>query len=551
VTHEEAFLTDILLNPEDDALRLIFADWLDDHGRPERAEFIRTQVALARRATDDPVRPALEERVADLLADHGTHWRAPLDALGVTRAEFKRGHIEEVCFSRAAPAESVRAVLRAAPVRQLRLWEADLVCILDLARSQEMARLRELTVRSRPRHRIGPTGAAALAASPHLGGLESLAVCGDPIGLGGVRALVAPRAFPALRELTLHCADLGDDSAFVLAQSPLLGRLRVLNLGWNQLTPAGLAAILASPGCAGLERLGLDDNSFNDAQPARLLAGARHLTRLAELDLGCSRLGTEGAAALASAPRLASVRRLMVQHCGLGDDGVRILSRSPHLAGLRELWLCNNGLTAAGVAALGRATFWPGLRKLTLNDDGLTDDALEAMSDSPALNELMIWSAPVTRRGLGAIAGKSLHALERLDLSRLGLNGGDALRRLLSGPGLSALKSLRLSENGLDADGATALAASPRLAGLTCLSLTDEGIGAEGARSLALSPNAAGLRQLHLCGCEIGDEGAAALADSPYLGGLRELELYRNGISLSGAERLRTRFGVRVRLVVQ
>ena len=38
----------VLDSPEDDAPRLIYADWLDEHGRPDRAEFIRVQCAMDR-----------------------------------------------------------------------------------------------------------------------------------------------------------------------------------------------------------------------------------------------------------------------------------------------------------------------------------------------------------------------------------------------------------------------------------------------------------------------------------------------------------------------
>ena len=51
LTAEAAFLADILADPSDDAPRLIFADWLEDGGRPERAELIRLQIARER----DPV----------------------------------------------------------------------------------------------------------------------------------------------------------------------------------------------------------------------------------------------------------------------------------------------------------------------------------------------------------------------------------------------------------------------------------------------------------------------------------------------------------------
>lgn len=47
-----AFLYEICERPHDDDVRLIYADWLEDHGQPERAEFIRDQIA-------DPTRHAI------------------------------------------------------------------------------------------------------------------------------------------------------------------------------------------------------------------------------------------------------------------------------------------------------------------------------------------------------------------------------------------------------------------------------------------------------------------------------------------------------------
>ncbi len=43
---EEALLKAILCDPEDDAPRLIYADWLDGEGHSDRAEFIRVQIGL-------------------------------------------------------------------------------------------------------------------------------------------------------------------------------------------------------------------------------------------------------------------------------------------------------------------------------------------------------------------------------------------------------------------------------------------------------------------------------------------------------------------------
>ena len=45
---EQALLQAVLDDPEDDGIRLIYADWLEEHGRAERAAFIRAQIEDAR-----------------------------------------------------------------------------------------------------------------------------------------------------------------------------------------------------------------------------------------------------------------------------------------------------------------------------------------------------------------------------------------------------------------------------------------------------------------------------------------------------------------------
>jgi uncharacterized protein (TIGR02996 family) len=73
--------------PDDDAPRLVYADWLDEHGQPERAEFIRVQCGLARTET-----PALLKRETELLAAHHDAFAGPLAAPGL-RFRFRRGFI--------------------------------------------------------------------------------------------------------------------------------------------------------------------------------------------------------------------------------------------------------------------------------------------------------------------------------------------------------------------------------------------------------------------------------------------------------------------------
>lgn len=48
MTDEAALLAAVLAAPADDAPRLVYADWLEEQGQEDRAEFIRTGVELAR-----------------------------------------------------------------------------------------------------------------------------------------------------------------------------------------------------------------------------------------------------------------------------------------------------------------------------------------------------------------------------------------------------------------------------------------------------------------------------------------------------------------------
>ena len=74
----EDFIQEILADPENDEIRLVCADWYEEHGQAERAEFIRAQVELARPDTEDDRRRRLQQRARDLLAAHAEEWARPL-----------------------------------------------------------------------------------------------------------------------------------------------------------------------------------------------------------------------------------------------------------------------------------------------------------------------------------------------------------------------------------------------------------------------------------------------------------------------------------------
>src|SRR5437870_4931167 len=83
MSDQAALLAAICAHPDDDTLRLVYADWLDENlpdampspaaGPSARAEYIRVQCRLARQPLDDPDYPELLEREEDLAGWLQTH----------------------------------------------------------------------------------------------------------------------------------------------------------------------------------------------------------------------------------------------------------------------------------------------------------------------------------------------------------------------------------------------------------------------------------------------------------------------------------------------
>ncbi len=267
-TTEQAFLSDIRASP-DDGVRLIYADWLQENGQPQRAEFIRVQVELARLADDDPRRKALADRQDELLAAHGDEWR-PVREWGAVRATFHRGFVEEVSV---ATANECEAALLAAPIRRLHLRNADGNDLARLARIPEFTQLRDLTV-------FPPYGsrlkALAFVRSTRLAGLTAVCRCTRSTAPEVVNALGLSKNVRSLRRFELPSSCLWEEGMIVLAGSPLLAQLTELDLSGARIGLAGLRALLGSPRVAGLTGLNLEYEELGPEGAAALARGPPH-----------------------------------------------------------------------------------------------------------------------------------------------------------------------------------------------------------------------------------------------------------------------------------
>src|SRR5215470_8905667 len=94
--HHPGLYQAILEQPGDDALRLIYADWLEDNDDPVRAEFIRAQLELSRLPAEGPRHSELAAGEERLLKANRKRWLAGLPPWAKEHARFRRGFVAEV-----------------------------------------------------------------------------------------------------------------------------------------------------------------------------------------------------------------------------------------------------------------------------------------------------------------------------------------------------------------------------------------------------------------------------------------------------------------------
>jgi uncharacterized protein (TIGR02996 family) len=488
----DAFLAEILANPEDDAPRLVFADWLEDHGQPERAEFIRTQIELSRLPGGGARRRGLRAREGALLRQHGRAWRAELPVLpGVEWGDFERGLIGSAKLTSWLP-PSAEAAFAHAPLRELELWCAPL----------------------------GDGWARELGGAAYLSKLRVVRLVNNRIGREGVEALVALPWLRNLRVLDLLTNDVGDDGARALASSPLCAGLRKLGLANAGIGPAGAEALASSPA----------------------------LSSLRALKLGINPLGEAGVRALAQSPHLAGLRALALDGVSLGVPGARALADS-RLLRLTTLRLCDSDLGDEATAALMAAPFVGRLEKLDLSLNNIRAGGARALAGAglSALHTLDLGGNPIDPEAIRALArSRSLAALRTLKLSSCPV-GDVGARNLASSRLLRGLTSLDMDGTKLTSAGLGALADSPRVRRLRRLKACFNKISDRGVEALARSPHLRALRRLDLaCNGRIGDAGARALAASPHLKGLRSILLPEDGLGPDVREALLASFGERL-----
>jgi uncharacterized protein (TIGR02996 family) len=386
MTDREALYRAILANPDDDTLRLIYADALEEEGDARRAAFIRAQVQLARVPEYDPawVRTRYHDR-----EKLGGRWALELpplpDGLDWAREPFRRGFPANVQASDAAAFSNHAADLFARfPIESVELTVARLAESREFARGDWVSRLVRLSVVQG----LGAPAAARLLGSPHYDRLRELHVGAGLTTTETARAIVRSRVF---RHLTsLSCRDDragGRTLANELAQLADPPKLRVLDLSGNRLTAEQLGRLAGAPALSAVEELDLSDNNLR-AAGVRAVAGA-NLPHLRSLRLLRTQPEEGGVRALTGSALLGELRSLTLGGNNLPPAAADVLAASPAVSNLRVLDLRENRLGDAGAAALAASPHLRNLVHLDLSTNLVEDDGADSLAGSPHLGGLI------------------------------------------------------------------------------------------------------------------------------------------------------------------
>lgn len=359
--HAGAFLEAILETPDDDAPRLIFADWLDDAGQPDRAEFIRLQIERARLHPAAARVRAILRREAELRSQHELTWVGPIPRLAA-RWRFHRGFIEEVSLSIQLFLDYGEELFRSAPIRRVRFQDVGALPGLLQLFPDNVERLADLLSRVRVldfnRAYLTEPAGLALLRLPKLPRLEGLHLANNALTAAGVDAL---------------------------ADSPVLSTVTTLEFTSASPTRETLEILLRSRHLRQLQHLLLARTTTHGDRVVSILHDPRvYLPRLRTLALGHTSLSADGLGELVTAPQASRLESLELSFNPLGPAGARQLARAPHLKRLTWLNLSRTGLGDEGAKILASAELFPQLLGIDLSLDRVGDDGGRALAECPA-----------------------------------------------------------------------------------------------------------------------------------------------------------------------
>ena len=360
MTDRDALLAAIHADPDDDTARLVYADWLQENGQADHAEFIRFQIEAARA---DPfclrARKA-EERARQILDLHFEEWTRHLQGGMINPPRFERGFVAHLAVEPRGFLPRADALLDAEPVQGLKLYRfagvnerVSLEPFFDLPRLSQLRRF-ELSSMLIVEEEYRAEEFRLLSSCNHLQRLRELSLRDNPVPPTWLSEALRNR-FPALAAL-----DLADNAHLgpTLAETfPALKdrQFRKLDLSRIRFSSDEIKQVLRSRCLSSIEELRLGIGPNRDPGPLSYLDLGFVIPwdHLVVLDLTGQNLGNHGVSEITRQREAASLRWLNLAHNRLGADAVDYLSDSPHLA-LNYLNVTGNNLTLSQLAALQR-----------------------------------------------------------------------------------------------------------------------------------------------------------------------------------------------------
>jgi len=329
----------IIEQPENNQLRLIYADWLEERGDP-RAAFIRVQISLQAAEARSPQWRELKHREHQLLREFGDQWLCGL--LGPATAEhFDRGFLGHVSMGAQRLAKTLKR-LKDQPVTSLRLEStvsgSGAAAFFSDAWFQRVRSLEFSPCRPKA------TVVQRLATSRNLCNLEHLNLGGGDPGKNGMRALWQGE-LTSLKSLAMQIKAVHKDAWAAAAASKEFQRLEQLELSvsttsGDEYEAAEVALDGLSQACpfASLRSLRLC-NFPRAIEPFARFFNRMQLPAVETLDFSGTPLRDAEIELLAANQQLLALNRLNISGATIGNYGAQVLANSALATRLEWLFM--------------------------------------------------------------------------------------------------------------------------------------------------------------------------------------------------------------------
>ena len=355
MSEEADFLAQILAEPDEEAPRMIYADWLEELGDP-RGEFIRLQCQRAHLPVNHPEQLGMIHRQQELIKEHGEErlgGSLPKEVQAMHKSIRKirthRGFVEKISLTARQYARFAERILKLIPLRAVKVDT-----IGGLTETPQLKRLRE--VEAHQAHDL-----LKFVRSSFITNLKTLIVKSSLVDVAQLEALVSSPHLRGLEEVVFGSISAGDLIADFLAGATELLSLRTIRMNYCQLTYHALQSLLASR-TLDLERLDISGNWLG-RQAIESITNAEHFSHIRVLDLGDNDLKNEGVRSLVDAVtdkslvgiKGSSLQQLHLQCNSLTDESCVALASWPCLQQLELLDLRTNPIGYAGVEEIAEA----------------------------------------------------------------------------------------------------------------------------------------------------------------------------------------------------